>query len=37
MVNPAPEARGWLRWCFASRDVARLEQGVDRLRHWLTL
>lgn len=37
MVNPAPEAEGWLRWCFASRDIARLEQGVDRLRHWLTL
>ena len=37
MVNPTPEAQGWLRWCFASRDVARLGQGVDRLRHWLTL
>jgi aspartate/methionine/tyrosine aminotransferase len=37
MVNPTPEAQGWLRWCFASRDVARLEQGVDRLRHWLGL
>ena len=37
MVNPTPEAEGWLRWCFASRDIARLEQGVDRLRHWLTL
>jgi aspartate/methionine/tyrosine aminotransferase len=37
MVNPSPEAQGWLRWCFASRDVARLEQGVDRLRHWLGL
>ena len=32
----APEAQGWLRWCFASRDVARLGQGVDRLRSWLT-
>jgi aspartate/methionine/tyrosine aminotransferase len=31
----APEAQGWLRWCFASRDVARLGQGVERLRHWL--
>ena len=29
------EAEGWLRWCFASRDVARLRQGVDRLHHWL--
>jgi len=31
----APEAQGWLRWCFASRDVARLEQGVERLQGWL--
>ena len=35
MVNPAPEAQGWLRWCFASRDVARLGQGVERLAGWL--
>jgi aspartate/methionine/tyrosine aminotransferase len=25
------EAEGWLRWCFASRDPARLTQGVERL------
>jgi aspartate/methionine/tyrosine aminotransferase len=31
----APEAQGWLRWCFASRDPARLRQGVDRLATWL--
>ena len=31
----APEAQGWLRWCFASKDVARLRQGVDRLAGWL--
>jgi len=31
----APEAQGWLRWCFASRDVNRLRQGVDRLASWL--
>ncbi len=31
----APEAQGWLRWCFASKDPARLGQGVDRLRGWL--
>ena len=31
----APEAQGWLRWCFASKDPQRLVQGVDRLRHWL--
>ena len=37
MVNPGPEARGWLRWCFASHDTARLGQGVDRLRRWLGL
>jgi aspartate/methionine/tyrosine aminotransferase len=26
------EGEGWLRWCFASRDPARLLQGVQRLR-----
>ncbi len=31
----APEAQGWLRWCFASRDQGRLTQGVDRLQQWL--
>jgi aspartate/methionine/tyrosine aminotransferase len=31
----APEAQGWLRWCFASRDPARLEAGVERLQAWL--
>ncbi len=31
----APEAEGWLRWCFASKDMARLAQGVERLRAWL--
>ncbi|AEG93751.1 pyridoxal phosphate-dependent aminotransferase [Ramlibacter tataouinensis] len=30
-----PEAQGWLRWCFASRDLDRLSQGVERLRRWL--
>jgi aspartate/methionine/tyrosine aminotransferase len=30
-----PEASGWLRWCFASRDPQRLVQGVNRLRTWL--
>ncbi len=30
-----PEAEGWLRWCFASKDVARLAQGVQRLKTWL--
>ena len=37
MVNPSPEARGWLRGCFASQDPARLGQGVGRLRTWLGL
>lgn len=31
----APEARGWLRWCFASKDPQRLVSGVERLRDWL--
>jgi aspartate/methionine/tyrosine aminotransferase len=30
-----PEANGWLRWCFASKDVSRLGQGVGRLSKWL--
>jgi aspartate/methionine/tyrosine aminotransferase len=25
----------WLRWCFASRDLQRLAEGVDRLQKWL--
>lgn len=31
----APEAQGWLRWCFASRDPQRLVLGVERLQKWL--
>jgi aspartate/methionine/tyrosine aminotransferase len=31
----SPEAQGWLRWCFASKDLSRLNQGVERLRAWL--
>jgi aspartate/methionine/tyrosine aminotransferase len=31
----AEEAQGWLRWCFASKDLARLGQGVERLQGWL--
>lgn len=31
----APEAQGWLRWCFASKDPQRLVKGVARLRDWL--
>jgi aspartate/methionine/tyrosine aminotransferase len=31
----APEAQGWLRWCFASKDPGRLVEGVERLKRWL--
>jgi len=31
----APEAQGWLRWCFASKDPSRLVEGVERLKRWL--
>ena len=31
----APEAQGWLRWCFASQDPDRLGEGAHRLRRWL--
>lgn len=30
-----PEAEGWLRWCFASRDLERLREGAGRLEAWL--
>ncbi len=32
-----PEGEGWLRWCFASRDPARLPPGVLRLARALGL
>jgi aspartate/methionine/tyrosine aminotransferase len=35
--NPSGESQGWLRWCFASQDLSRLGQGVDRLERWLAL
>jgi aspartate/methionine/tyrosine aminotransferase len=31
------EAQGWLRWCFASRDPARLCEGLTRLERALHL
>ena len=31
------EAQGWLRWCFASRDPSRLDQGLARLASALRL
>ena len=37
MVNPGPQAQGWLRWCFASQDPQRLVLGVGRLKTWLGL
>ncbi len=33
----APEAQGWLRWCFASKDLQRLHAGVERLKKWATI
>jgi aspartate/methionine/tyrosine aminotransferase len=30
------EAEGWLRWCFATRDLSRLTDGVQRLARVLT-
>ncbi len=32
-----PEGEGWLRWCFASKDPARLDEGLARLRSGLGL
>ena len=32
-----PEAEGWLRWCYASRDPQRLVDGVGRLARALRL
>ncbi|MDP1533400.1 MAG: aminotransferase class I/II-fold pyridoxal phosphate-dependent enzyme, partial [Rubrivivax sp.] len=32
-----PEGEGWLRWCFASRDPARLDAGLQRLAAALRL
>ena len=31
----APQAQGWLRWCFASHNPQRLVLGVQRLQGWL--
>jgi aspartate/methionine/tyrosine aminotransferase len=32
-----PEGEGWLRWCFASRDPARLREGLSRLESALAV
>lgn len=29
------EAEGWLRWCFASRELSRLADGASRLKQWM--
>lgn len=31
----ALEGQGWLRWCFASKEVTRLQEGARRLGAWL--
>jgi aspartate/methionine/tyrosine aminotransferase len=31
------EAEGWLRWCFASREPSRLDEGLRRLAQALRL
>jgi aspartate/methionine/tyrosine aminotransferase len=32
----ALEAQGWLRWCFASKELDRLRLGAARLGSWLS-
>jgi aspartate/methionine/tyrosine aminotransferase len=32
-----PEAEGWVRWCFASKDPSRLDDGLDRLKRGLRI
>jgi aspartate/methionine/tyrosine aminotransferase len=32
-----PEGEGWLRWCFASKDPARIDEGLARLEAALRL
>ncbi len=34
-ADRSPAMQGWLRWCFASQDPARLREGVNRLSGWL--
>ena len=31
------EGEGWLRWCFATRDLHRLDEGLARLRSAMSL
>ena len=30
-----PEGEGWLRWCFASADPGRIDEGLRRLARGL--
>lgn len=32
----AQESQGWLRWCFASKELDRLRLGAERLKSWLS-
>ena len=32
----AQGAHGWLRWCFASKELDRLRSGAERLDRWLS-
>jgi aspartate/methionine/tyrosine aminotransferase len=34
-LAPCQAGEGWMRWCFASKDIARLILGVERLQRWL--
>ena len=34
-LAPIAAGEGWMRWCFASKDVTRLVLGVERLVFWL--
>ncbi len=34
-LAPYQAGEGWMRWCFASKDIARLSLGVERLQRWL--
>ncbi len=35
VTSSGEASQGWLRWCFASKDLGRLRQGVAQLDAWL--
>ncbi len=35
VTSSGEASQGWLRWCFASKDLARLKQGAAQLDGWL--